>query len=481
MPVPVLAPRAPTLSGIAHRLRPPAEPPSWRRLRLAVTALFALDGFVFGSWAARIPDVTTQVGATASTLGVALLCVSLGALASMQLTGALCARLGSGMVAAIGALLLCAAIALPGLATSVPALAAALLVFGAVTGTVNVAANSLGVLAERRRARPVMPSLHAGFSFGGLAGAAIGGVASSLGPVAAHLLVVAGAGLLVSASIGPTLAAADPARPRAARTTPDGPHRGPFPRGLIVLLGLIAGCTAYGEGALTDWGALHLRDTLHASPALAAAGYAGFSLAMACGRLGGGRLLGLFGETRLLSGGALLAAIGMLFAVLSSTATVAVGGFVLVGLGLANIFPIAIARAGGSGGASGVALASTVGYSGLLGGPPVIGFLAAHAGLPLALSTVSVLATAAAGLAVVVAAGRAGVRDRIATVTTRVSGARGRLAAVADRLADNLSPALRAAADRYARDLPILAEQGAGRGPRESTLQPYPGLEMLLR
>jgi MFS family permease len=163
-----------------------------------------------------------------------------------------------------------------------------------------------------------------------------------------------------------------------------------------VVLGAVAGCTAYGEGALTDWGALYLREDLGATPVLAAAGYAGFSLAMACGRLVGSSLVVQFGEEKLLVGGALLAATGMLLAAWSGSVTIALVGFVLVGLGLANVFPLAIARAGALGGAGGVALASTVGYTGLLGGPPLLGFLAEATGLSVALTTVSVFALVAA-------------------------------------------------------------------------------------
>ena len=146
--------------------------PSRTRLLAAVAALFAFDGAVFGSWAARIPDVTTQVGASHTALGLALLCVSIGALASMQLAGALCARLGAGLVASVSAVLICVAVTLPGLARSLPELAAALLAFGAATGAVNVAANSAGVRLEAAGDRPIMPGLHAAFSFGGLFGAA---------------------------------------------------------------------------------------------------------------------------------------------------------------------------------------------------------------------------------------------------------------------------------------------------------------------
>jgi MFS family permease len=180
-------------------------------------------------------------------------------------------------------------------------------------------------------------------------------------------------------------------------------------RSQVVLLGAIAGCTAYGEGALSDWAALHLSTDLQATPVLAAAGYAAFSLAMACARLGGPVLLDVLGETRLLVLGALLAAGGMLLTALGSSLPVSLLGLVLVGLGLANVFPVAIARAGVLAGARGVGLASTVGYSGLLLGPALIGFLAGRVGLPTALTTVSALAVVAAGLALRVAG-----EDRVA-------------------------------------------------------------------
>jgi MFS family permease len=178
------------------------------------------------------------------------------------------------------------------------------------------------------------------------------------------------------------------------------------PTAVLVVLGAIAGCTAFGEGALTDWGALLLREHLGAPTAVAAAGYAGFSVAMAAGRLAGGRLLGAMGERRLLVGGAVLAAAGALAAVTTSSLGVALAGFVLVGLGLANVFPLAIGRAGLLGGAHGIALATTVGYTGLLGGPPAIGLLADSAGLPVAVGSIAVMALVAAVLVLTVSGER---------------------------------------------------------------------------
>jgi hypothetical protein len=377
--------------------------PSPNRLRAAVTALFVLDGAVFGSWAARVPDVAAGVGAGHSTLGLALLCLSMGALVSMRVTGAWCARFGAGPVGAVAAVAVSAAVLPPGLVSSVPALCIALFVFGAATGMVNVAANAVGVQVEARVGRPILSGLHAGFSLGGLAGALIGGAVSSVLGVGAHLALVAAAGLFASASVVPVLLGA------GRGTTDAGTRAGGTvrrPTAVLVVLGAIAGCTAFGEGALTDWGALLLREHLGAPSAVAAAGYAAFSVAMAGGRLAGGRLLQAMGERRLLVGGAVLAAAGALGAVTTSSLGVALAGFVLVGLGLANVFPLAIGRAGLLGGASGIALATTVGYTGLLGGPPVIGLLADSAGLPVAVGSVAVMALVAAVLVLTVSGER---------------------------------------------------------------------------
>jgi hypothetical protein len=167
------------VSGLVRSVGTRVPPPSLSRLRAAVTALFVLDGAVFGSWAARVPDVAARVGAGHSTLGIALLCLSLGALVSMRFTGAWCARFGAGPVSAAAAVAVSAAAVLPGLVFSVPALCVALFVFGAATGMVNVAANSVGVQVEAGVGRPILSGLHAGFSIGGLAGALLGGAASS--------------------------------------------------------------------------------------------------------------------------------------------------------------------------------------------------------------------------------------------------------------------------------------------------------------
>jgi MFS family permease len=379
-----------------------------------VAVFFALDGFLFANWVVRVPEVKAHVGASAGSLGLALLGISAGAVITMMITGRLCTRFGSRPVTVVAATLMSLAIMLPAQTTSVAALAAALLVFGAGFGGLDVAMNSCAVVIVRRLGRPVMPSFHAAFSLGGLGGALVGGVVASVLSPAWHLAAAGLFGLIVTGVAGSLLlrggagidaapagsiggetldedavALAVSLRPRSDRV-----------KLLVVVFGIIALCSAYGEGALADWGALHLRVDLHTSGGLAAAGYASFSGAMVIGRLSGRWMLDRAGRTFVLAAGALTAAGGMVVAALVPLLPIAIVGFVLVGLGLANLFPAAIGEAGALTGPGGVAAASTIGYTGFLAGPPAIGFLAERTGLPAALTTVSLLAAVAALVAV---------------------------------------------------------------------------------
>ncbi|WP_327321872.1 MFS transporter [Streptomyces sp. NBC_01210] len=371
-------------------------PPSLSPLRTALTVFFALDGFIFAGWVVRIPAIKQQTGSSASDLGLALLGVSAGAVVTMTLTGRLCRRFGSHPVTVVSGALLALSIALPPLTHSALALGLVLLVFGAAYGGINVAMNSAAVDLVAAMRRPVMPSFHAAFSLGGMIGAGLGGlVAGGLSPTA-HLLGLTGIGLLVTAAAGRVLLRR-PAPVTERTTAVPGPRRlQGRTRQLVVLFGVIALCTAYGEGAMADWGALHLEQDLHAHPGVAAAGYSFFALAMTAGRLSGTALLERLGQTRTLVAGGTTAAAGMVLGALAPTVWLALLGFAVTGLGLANIFPVAVARAGALAGPGGVAAASTLGYGGMLLGPPAIGFLADWFSLPVAMTTVAALAGGAA-------------------------------------------------------------------------------------
>lgn len=395
-------------------------------LRGAVTAFFAIDGFIFASWAVRIPAIKEQAAASPAMLGLALLGVSGGGVATMMISGALCRRFGSRQMTVAGAAWLSLALLLPPLAHSALWLGLTLVVFGIGYGCLNVAMNSVAVELVGALRRPVMPSFHAAWSFGGLAGAALGGLAAPHLPALPHLALVALLGIVITVTCGRMLLAR-PVPPVTGVSGGEGtgnrtglPARGQVWR-VVLLFGLIALCSAYGEGAIGDWGALHLKQDLGAGPGMAAFGYAAFALAEACGRLAGGWLLSRLGQTLVLAGGGLTACAGALAAALSPAVVVAVGGFALTGLGVANLFPAAMSRAGLLAGPGGVAAASTLGYAGLLLGPPTIGFLASSVGLGTGLTTVSFLALAAAAL------------GYVASERTPVTGAAGPVACRAAR------------------------------------------------
>jgi MFS family permease len=394
------------------------DPAAARRLRVLITAYFLLDGFVFANWVVRVPQVKVHVGASAGALGLALLGVSFGAIATMVITGRLCRRFGNRAVTMATAVLLALSVMLPAVMPTVPALGLALVVFGAAWGGLNVAMNSAAVDVIAELDRPIMPSFHAAYSLGGLLGAVVGGVVADHVGAPAHLAGVGlvalaaalglGIALMRCAPLGTELrraaAAPGPARPAAhdvaaAATRRDEARTTRQVTVVVYIFSVIVLCSSFGEGAMADWGALHLRTDLHTGAGLAAAGYASFSVAMFVGRLSGSWVLRTAGRTAVLAGGGIMAGAGMLGAALLPSLPAVLVGFVLVGLGLSNAFPATVGQAGVLRGPAGVATASTFGYSGFLTGPPLIGFLADRFGLPIALTSISVLAVVAATIA----------------------------------------------------------------------------------
>jgi MFS family permease len=389
-----------------RRVPPGRATLSLGELRGCLTTFFALDGFLFASWAVRVPAIKEQVGASPAALGLALLGLSAGSIATMTLSGALCRRAGSRNVVVASAALLSAVLVLPSFAHTALALGLVLAVFGMAYGALNVSMNSVAVDIVAVLRRPVMPSFHAAWSFGGLAGAIVGGLVAPHLSARPGLAVMAFLGLLVTAAAGLPLLSPAAARVLVAPPVEEtGSPQGAVTRVatrpwlVIVIFGLIALCSSFGEGSIADWGALHLRQDLGTSAGLAATGYAAFAVAEACGRLAGTRLLGWLGQTRVLAAGGIAAFAGMLATALAPDLAVALAGFALTGLGVANMFPAAMSQAGRAAGARGVAAASTFGYAGFLIGPPTIGLLASVEGLRAGLAIMSVLALVAAILA----------------------------------------------------------------------------------
>jgi hypothetical protein len=365
--------------------------------RQATFGAFFLNGAMIGTWVGQIPFVQDGLDISKATIGLTLLCMATGALIAMPLTGQILDRRSSGTVTRVAALLYLPLLSLPLNASSPVLLGLALLLFGAANGSMDVAMNAHGVAVERTLGRPIMSSLHAGWSFGGLAGS--GGVALAValgidprveGAVASGVLWLMA--VAITARLGSASAHSEHGASGFAL-----PSRG------VVLIGALCFLVMVTEGAMGDWSGIYLKHDLGASGGAAATGFAGFSLGMAVARLAGDDLNRRWGAGRLLSGGMALVTVALGGVLVIGEPVVAVVGFALIGIGIANAVPLLFSAAGRVP-PSGPSLAAvfTVGYTGFIVGPPLIGVLADAVSLPGALATLC-----AAGLAVTVLGGRA--------------------------------------------------------------------------
>ncbi len=361
--------------------------------RRATRAAFLVVGMATAGWAPLVPYAKLRLGLDDAGLGLVLLAPGAGALIAMPLAGLAAHHLGTRSIALAGGLLFCAMLPLLALAPGVAALAAALAVFGAALGTVDIAMNAQAVVVERASARPLMSGFHGMYSLGGLLGAA---VASLL--LHAGLPPVAGAGLLGGIAAGLLLG-------QARWMLPHAPTAGPgfvLPRGRLALLGALCFVAFLAEGAMLDWSAVLLRLWRDTGPATAALGYAAFSVTMAAGRFGGDRLSRRITPVAMLRLGGGLAALGFLAMAALPWSAATLGGCALVGLGASNIVPVLFGAAGrmpGMAPGPAISAAATPGYLGLLLGPALIGAAASASTLPLALALVALLLAGVAATA----------------------------------------------------------------------------------
>jgi fucose permease len=288
---------------------------------------------------------------------------------------------------------------------------------------VDVAMNSQAVLVERRAGRPLMTSFHASYSFGGLGGALFGGLFAwvGIGP-AVNFATVCVPLACVTALAGRWLVAdsgGNAVEPAAATPSvaarPAGRLRSWTPA--LLLMALLAACSLLGEGSAEGWSAVYLHDNLGAQAGLAAIGYAGFSVAMAVGRLSGDRLNARFGAAAVMRCCGLVAAVGLGLGLLSPDPLGAIAGFTVFGAGLSCTFPLLVSAAGNvdpARPALGIARVAGSGYAGMLCGPVLIGWLASAFGLHRALLVPLLLALViAAGASVAGAGARVASRDAV--------------------------------------------------------------------
>ena len=342
-------------------------------------------GFVSGVWGVHIPSVKARYGLDEARLSVALLAFALGAVLCLTLAGRIVAAIGARAAALVGSLLLCAALAAVLGPSAYAALIALALAFGAGCALFDVAINAEGSLLETESGKKVMSGFHGMFSLGGMAGAALGAwlLRVAVPPPLQLAASAAAAALLAAAACAFML-------PRHVAGGPPSPaYR--LPRGVLGLLGLLAAVALLAEGAMYDWSVLYLQQETGAAPALAALGFASFSAAMAAARFGGDWLRARVGAAQLLGASGLLAATAMAAVLLARDPLVALIGFAVVGFGFANVVPIlftAAARVPGVAPADGIAAVSSLGYFGMVAGPPLVGSIAQASSLSIGLVAV---------------------------------------------------------------------------------------------
>ena len=355
----------------------------------ATRLVFFVTGFASASWAALVPFAKARAGLTDGTLGLLLLCLGIGSIVTMPLSGAATARFGCRRV--IVAAGIAALLALPPLAavSSLPVLVAALMLFGAGIGGLDVAMNIQAIIVERASGRSMMSGFHGLFSLGGMAGA--GGMALLLSLGLAPLPAT----LCVSLLMAATLALAAPSLlPYGARS--DGPAFA-LPHGIVLFIGLLCFVLFLAEGAVLDWSAVFLAAIDHMDRSRAGLGYAAFAATMTVGRLAGDRIVDALGPRRVVLTGGLCAAAGFLLAVLAASWPVGLLGFALVGVGCANIVPVlfsAVGRQTVMPEPVAVPAITTLGYAGILAGPAGIGLVAHASSLPTAFLVLAVMLVA---------------------------------------------------------------------------------------
>lgn len=364
-----------------------------RWARWATFAAYFANGFGLGGWASSIPPLKSSLGLSPTSLSYALLAVAVGAGVMMQFCGVLTDRLGgTGRTTRIGGFLYTAALVFLTLAPNLPCLILATTILGAVSSLMDVAMNAHAATIERQWGKPIMSSFHAGWSIGCLAGTGFGGLLIAAGlPTWAFMLPPAGLVLLLLLFFAPRLG------PGEVHMAPPAGASLRLPERRLLGLAVMALFCFLIEGAMADWSGLYLT-SIGASLASATTGYAAYSLTMVTGRLLGDRVVHALGRVRVVTFGALLAAMGLALAVVLPHMASVVVGFALVGIGLSNVIPSlfsASARLGRTA-AAGIAETSTAGYVGLLSGPPVIGAIASQWSLRFGVAVMAVAAVAAA-------------------------------------------------------------------------------------
>ncbi len=351
---------------------------------------FAALGILSGAWGAHMPSIKQHFDLTEASLSMLLLAVAFGVLSSLMFVGRVVERLTARGAALIGGLLIATALAAILYAPSFIFAFPIAFLLGASMSLFDVSINAEGTELEHVGGKPIMSNLHGMFSTGGMAGAALVALLLRLEMMPAQQLA------LISGVLAVVIAIASRGMLITHSTSDEPQQNFAWPRGLLLIIGLLILAGMVAEGVMYDWGVLYLKQEVGMPLDQAALGYAAFSAAMALSRFSGDYLRERFSEEKLLLVGGTTAAVAMAVVLLSGNAWIALGGFVLVGAGLAPVAPVlfsAATRVPGVSRAAAIASVTSIGYAGFMIGPPLIGGLAHATSLTVALSVIVVSAS----------------------------------------------------------------------------------------
>lgn len=371
---------------------------SYASARLACMFYFMAPGLAYGLVTSRMPALKNMTGATEGELGIILLCFGLSALIGLAFAPRLIAKISAKTTLLASSLACMVFVVLVSFSSSVWFFGIAMALLGICMGLCDVTMNVQGVEVERAYKKSSMNILHAGYNIGAAAAACAGSIfaATNFGVWVNFVLPVAVmAGMLWWAE--PRLVTGNLEKPERSESSPlvsiEPKKRLPF---LVWVCGLLCVCCYVSEGSVGEWGSLYLHQEKAAPESIAALVFAGFSICSLLCRLVADRLRNNFGDFLVSTAGATLALAGMLTVLSSSSWSICLIGYAMMGLGQAPIVPIAFSRAGAIKGVStarATALVSLLAYVGLLFAPPAFGLSAEHFGLHTALCAVPVLLT----------------------------------------------------------------------------------------
>ncbi|TDL93985.1 MFS transporter [Stutzerimonas stutzeri ATCC 17588 = LMG 11199] len=355
-------------------------------VRNATRCGFFMAGFGLSVWAPLVPYVRERIEMTDAVFGLLLLCIGIGSLTWMPISGVLVARWGIRPVQLCSVALLALALAGMALTDSIGWLGLALFCFGGSLGVIDVIMNIQAVLVETAVGRRLMSNFHGMYSLGAISGALVltGLLSLGLAPEAGSFMMI---GVIVAANLAI-------ARGYLPNRAPGGGLAFVRPTGLVMLVGLMCFVVYLAEGAVLDWSALYLTGEKGLEVARGGLGYAAFALMVTIARFAGAPLVNSLGTARVIAFGGMLAAFGIGLSLTAEHWALALVGYGLCGLGCANVSPVLISslsRQDGMPVQLAVTVATTIGFAGVLAGPAMMGMVAHFSSLGMAFALLAVL------------------------------------------------------------------------------------------